>query len=239
MERWMFPFQHDDVVRFILPGGVAVLAFVLLHPPAENLASFSVGAATLLAVFMLVVGNLLHGLHRAVLYPQIFALFLFGLIRIAPRGGVAKPRRVWPLLLALIHFSEAERLVTFWEACQYKPNDVLWGHLRRISLRVHFLYTCGWAIILALATAGCDAPYAASARGAHTSLVLWLTALGCVWGAVISDWRWMSIAYNGDWTNGHRSYLVGSRPIVLPSSEKPEPVTTDVSTSAQNSNPLS
>lgn len=135
----------DLLLRYVVPGGSAVLVFGLLR---EHAFGFLVAGAevsvTLLLLVVFTVGPAIYGIHRAVLHPIILCGVLGG-IRLSHKdnGNCSAPKTVRGVDIAMSDVLNA------WK----KEGDPWVPYYEAWAAQIHFLYGSAWGVCAALALA--------------------------------------------------------------------------------------
>ena len=119
----------NTLMRYVLAGGAAVLAFGIIRPSHFRFlcsdGEHQAVSATLALLFVLVSGATVYLLHRALLFPFVFRCLLFGIIK---RRKLAHTEKTLDAALA-------EKRLEY-----RKSNDHKGFHFGRWAAEVHALY---------------------------------------------------------------------------------------------------
>ncbi len=127
----------DLLLRYVVSGGAAILAFGAVQTPSFGFLRVAGGAggtevsSWLMLLYVVVVGPAIYAVHRSVLHPVVLACVLFFL----------KRRHAPALSVRELDLRVAKMLATGRaETNQWIPTNDAW------SAQIHFLYCASWGI---------------------------------------------------------------------------------------------
>ena len=136
----------QELLRYAFSGGISIASLLLTYPKITCLVGHIEGTreVTLILGAILLMGTLIYNLHRALLFPILFRVIAWIMLREKFKWSLLIP--YWP--------SEAEIELDRW---RWGLSDKARGPWDEWGAQVHFLYCAAWAILLTLTLGNCVA----------------------------------------------------------------------------------